>query len=351
MKNFERKRLDNVDFIRAICACGIVLFHYSIHSNIDYAILVRFANGSYGDLFVTVFFILSGAMLYFNNDKKVSKRLFFWKRFKSIFPMFYLVFFLAFFYKLVFYKTIYYNGLVQLWTIILTVFGVDGYFLYIVPNFYILGEWFLGAIIILYLIYPFLLWVIKNKFTMFVLLISVFFIPIMFNDFFKIDEFRNLFSCIFSFVVGIFFIQNKRLLDNKGFFLSALLMFSALLFTPIHINSYYTVHLSGGLLFIILWNVGKIVVQNDNIRICIHYLSKWSYAIFLLHHVIIGAMLSIIRPISIWEYYIEFICIFAEIIILSALIYRMNKIILKSNCIISLDDYMNKKYNIDEERL
>ena len=85
------KRVFELDFARCICALIIIAFHYACHTENEKKLLFTLPYGrSYGDLAVTVFFILSGAALYcaYPNIKSIKQFLF--KRWKSIFPMFYL---------------------------------------------------------------------------------------------------------------------------------------------------------------------------------------------------------------------------------------------------------------------
>ena len=57
--------------------------------------------------------------------------------------------------------------------ILLSLFGVDGYFSYKIPNYYQVGEWFLGAIVMLHAVYPLLSFAVnKNKFAMPLLLLG-----------------------------------------------------------------------------------------------------------------------------------------------------------------------------------
>lgn len=37
---------------------------------------------------------------------------------------------------------------------LLSLLGMDGYFQYRGPNYYLIGEWFFGAIVFLYILYP-----------------------------------------------------------------------------------------------------------------------------------------------------------------------------------------------------
>lgn len=91
--NNHINRIYSFDFIRAVCALGIVVFHYSCQIGDKlYRPLFSFANGGWGEVFVGAFFLLSGAMLYYNHSEIKNLKAFYFKRFKSIFPMFYIAF-------------------------------------------------------------------------------------------------------------------------------------------------------------------------------------------------------------------------------------------------------------------
>ena len=62
----RRERIVGCDFIRAIAALGIIIFHFYCHSQNTFKPLLYHANGDFGLVFVTIFFILSGAMCYYN---------------------------------------------------------------------------------------------------------------------------------------------------------------------------------------------------------------------------------------------------------------------------------------------
>ena len=67
MNNYEKtKRIFSVDLIRAICPFGILLYHYSCQYKNGPQPFSTYANGSWGYVFVTVFFMLSGVSLYHN---------------------------------------------------------------------------------------------------------------------------------------------------------------------------------------------------------------------------------------------------------------------------------------------
>lgn len=81
-----KKKLHNIDFIRSVAAIGIICFHYACGTASEYKFMLTFANGIWGDIFVIIFFVLSGGLLYLNNEVILSPKEFYYKRFKAIFP-------------------------------------------------------------------------------------------------------------------------------------------------------------------------------------------------------------------------------------------------------------------------
>lgn len=86
------KRKIEIDFIRCVCAIGIIVYHFYCHSNCSEKIFYSFANGLWGDVIVSVFFMISGAVLFLNNSEVKDWLGFYKKRWKSIFPDFYIIY-------------------------------------------------------------------------------------------------------------------------------------------------------------------------------------------------------------------------------------------------------------------
>ena len=158
--NTEREKVEELDYIRTICAIGKILHHVSCYVSPDAPkLFYTYANGWFGALFVNIFFIISGGVLY-HNYKEIGKlTVFYYKRWKSIFPMFYITFLFFFIRNVVISNSFFYNG--KPWRLLLSIFGLDGYFAYRFPGYYIVGEWFLGAIVFLYILYPIFLKLIQ----------------------------------------------------------------------------------------------------------------------------------------------------------------------------------------------
>ena len=151
MKN---ERILGIEFTRALCAIGIIIYHYFGLSAGTFKFLYTTANDDWGNMFVTTFFCISGAVLYYNYPKVNSYKTFYFKRWKSIFPAFYLAYLLFYAFTSFQQHNLFYAG--NPIKFIFTILGLDGFFLYRIGTYYQVGEWFLGAIILLYVLYPFL---------------------------------------------------------------------------------------------------------------------------------------------------------------------------------------------------
>ena len=204
-----KERIESFDFIRAICAWIIVVYHFAdicitTPQFTNFPFFYTYANGRWGETtVVTIFFMISGASLYYNHPVihlRDAKK-FFWTRFKGIFPMFYMLWLFLYYKQVCGVKHLFYNGNPKY--LLLTLFGMDGYMSYrYTPNYYFIGEWFLGALILLYLCYPLLTWCMEHAKILTTLVLLGGFASLYFTDFFMISKERNLITCLLAFWLG-----------------------------------------------------------------------------------------------------------------------------------------------------
>lgn len=191
----NKKKLSEIIIARACCSIGIIIFHYFYHSKGNFKLLYKTANSNWGFLFVTCFFCISGSVLYYNYPCVNSIKNFYYKRWKSIFPGYYICF-IYFFIKNVFkYHKFFYNGH---WVrLIFTIFGMDGYLGYRFKTYYLIGEWFLGSIIIIYFLYPLLSYLV-HKNILIIHFIAISFYPILdLKKYFIISASNNIILLVF----------------------------------------------------------------------------------------------------------------------------------------------------------
>ena len=291
----KKERLFYLDFIRAIAVIIILLTHYNARFTEWYmlpampekAILGLYPFNLYiGDLGVSLFFIISGAALMYVYQKKCSIKEFYTKRFLSIYPMFWIAYFVAFLYLFCQLKHIV-NPDVPKINILLTIFGMDGYLSGVFPNFYILGEWFLGCIILLYLIFPLLRKLLTTYPKTFCIGIVLLYIPFTFYNIVPMfPSSKILFVRFPEFVFGMLFvlyIKRSRIWMAAA---GILILILNTIFKPELPVSFQTTYI-GISVFLILVLISYLADTAILQSIC-KSISKYSYAIFLTHHIILS---------------------------------------------------------------
>ena len=121
----NKQKIASIIFVRAICSLGIIIFHYFCYAKGKYRLFLLTANSTIGLMLVTTFFCISGTVLYYNYHKIYSFKKYYYKRWKSILPSYYICNF--YFYisiSLITGKLIYKGPFIKLF---FNLIGVDGY--------------------------------------------------------------------------------------------------------------------------------------------------------------------------------------------------------------------------------
>ena len=160
-----KPRVFYLDLIRALAALLIVLAHFNHHLDERGGgyVLTREPFGiSVGALGVSLFLIISGAALTLTYRRPIDLKKFYRKRFLNIYPMFWTAWVLATLYLTLISERAAPNvGPAR--TFIFTLLGIDGLALnFHFRTMYLLGEWFIGFIILYYVVFPLILWAIDR---------------------------------------------------------------------------------------------------------------------------------------------------------------------------------------------
>ena len=158
-----KKKVLEIDFIKTISTLGIISFHFACYIKSENKFFFRSRGTTYGFLFVNIFWIISGVLHYYNNSEIKSLKIFYFKKFKALAPSFYILYTYKYF-KNVFVQGKFFFSPVSPFNLIYSFFLIDGYMLHFgIKTIYLLiGEWFLGALVIIYLLYPIILYGFKN---------------------------------------------------------------------------------------------------------------------------------------------------------------------------------------------
>lgn len=295
-----KEKIKSFELIKSLCAIGIVIYHFSCHyTNNNFRPLLTFANGNWGQVFVSIFFMISGALLYYNYKDSFQIKNFYKKRWLSIFPSFYLAYIIFEILNMVIKKNIFYRG--NLLPYIFTLLGVDGYFNSNFTTYYILGEWFLGMIIFLYLLFPLIRYLFKkNHIVIFIITLILYFICLNIPIINPIPH-QSIISCSFSFIVGMLIIKYKSKVLNLYSLLISLIVSLIILFIRIPIEPDLCMLIFSLSLLIFMMNIGKEIMKIKIFDLIFTKLNLISYEIFLLHHIIIVKLLDIFYPSSLLQ--------------------------------------------------
>jgi len=290
----RRERVEGIVFSRAFCTLGMVAFHFSCHSAYKWFVFNKSANADLGVVYVSCFFAISGAVLYHNYPANTHLKSFFYKRWKSMYPAFYLTFFF-FFTRNVFGKRKFWYKPVPQNSLILTFLGVDGFLMYKYPNYYVVGEWFFGAIVLLYLLYPVILFVMNKVSFLPVLLLAVGTWWVQETSFFVIAQNRNLITCALSFAFGMLCMKYKNFfLKNKICGLVALAI-NLFLYWKSLTPSILLFQLQGLSLFIVSVQIGEYLMKTP-LKPFFTEISSISLGIFMSHHPFIYSVRAVYNP-------------------------------------------------------
>lgn len=166
----KKQRIYYLDLIKIIAAAAVFICHFTRNLEINQVgytlkILPDYVFNVYlGSFGVSLFFIISGAALMYVYDEELELFSYYKKRFMGIYPMFWIAFLAAFSISL--FRTRSISPDVPKWKVIYSILGIDGNALWWGNNYYQIGEWFLGVIICLYIIFPLLRWCMKKSLVM-----------------------------------------------------------------------------------------------------------------------------------------------------------------------------------------
>lgn len=214
----KKKPIVSFNIIRAVAAISIFLYHAYWNMGCDYAYLNPIIGQS--SFFMTLFFILSGFVLYYNYEdedllNKENLGRYYVKRITSIYPLYFLVWIV--FYFLQWKSNTVSRDFFTLPYQYLLIQNITEY-----PYLMNSGTWFLSCMMICYLISPFLIkafHMIENKKnvwrSIFIIVILLAFMPLLYYLYGGgVEIYHNAFGRIFEFSLGILLCRLAEIRPN-----------------------------------------------------------------------------------------------------------------------------------------
>ena len=230
MEKAAKKRIYCFDLLKIISILIVFMHHimmdlYIVHPMHDLKILETLIirpNMNLGMIACGLFVLISGATLALSGREE-EPIAFYKKRLIRVLIPFYIAYIMYFIIRVLTYNTIFIYGGVPKWRFIFTIMGMDEYLSANGIRTFTLGigEWFLGCIILCYLVYPFLFKAHKkNRYLTFILM-TIWFLFINFNYSkfnFVIPSHMNFLSQVYNFNLGIVLIDKEVLVKLKKYF-------------------------------------------------------------------------------------------------------------------------------------
>lgn len=283
----EKNRIRQLDLIRMVSTWGIFTFHFFVNRSSLFG-AVGTHGGYTGGVFVAVFFVLSGYCLMLTNGE--IRPNYFVKRALTIYHAFWIAYLFYYMQRVFYTGSFFWDPSAENISIVESIVGIDGLLaIHGFKNYYLVGEWFLGAILLLYFLYPFLLKLIKKSKLTFVIIIYGLFVVAMLiykinPNYFKVGADYNLLTCMCCFGTGML-LKHVLELYNKYFwiFVSAIVILAGL-FAP---NGTICNICLGIGIFLLIYFISKPLLKSDEIYKIVRFFSDISFPFFLIHHMMI----------------------------------------------------------------
>lgn len=297
------KRLVEFDLIRCVAILCVMIYHFRSGEVGIFPESWNFTGFTLGSLGVSVFFILSGAAIRYSDEGRYSLGRFVRSRFLSLFPIFWAAFFVAHCaYFLWFGGWGPFSG-IPLWKIVYSIFALDGWLGgFTGPNYCVVGEWFLGCILIVYLLYPAIRRLVDWKPVWVLAIYLALVVALSWKYCLVVPPFNNPFFRGFEFACGVAFSRWIVLAKpecRKMLFLivciAALGFLAAGMYASGHprpATAFVTIFSLGIVAFLLLWFLGSLL-KGEHAKAVLAVCSRYSFAAFLCHHVIAGILLSV----------------------------------------------------------
>jgi len=290
-----KKRDLSLDVMRIVAIFMIVVFHFASVWGVSNSIFLFYANGTWGSLGTSLFLILSGYLLRKRYTSIDSVKSFYFKRWLSIYPSFYIAFAVAFLINVIRIKKVFYQG--PAYTLIYSLFGIDNYLNWFdISTYAIVGEWFSTVIVVLYILFPFLNKVMSRfKWTASVIF-TIFYIIYIYYGLFPKHAEISFVSCGFIFWVGMLLAEYEKSIRKHYYTGIITLLFSAFFLAfniTLNIPEIFKTHLLSILIYVSFLTLLKNLSGEGKAGKIISYFSEISYAVYLVHHYIINNISSL----------------------------------------------------------
>ncbi len=336
-----------MDVLRLLAMAGIVYYHMvvalylkGIRQLESVSVLYENSNMHIAKVCVGLFFMMSGAGLMLSSKERsdFSLKEYYKSRFIKILIPFYVVYAL---YLVTFIaltgetlSSIYQRKVYPV-CFIFTILGMDSYLSsYGVPTYALgIGEWFLGALVMMYIIFPFLRWaLLKNKWITLGVSVAYYIVILLTYPYMSYAAtnpgFVNFTVKVFDFFMGMFLVTVLERIPKRSFMAVCGCIMLFFVFWPnrLPIDDSLMILIQIVSIFLIFNGLEGLFSKVPKVMKAVALLCSYTYVFFLVHHVIIDYMtLQVVgRPYS----NIDILKLFlAEFVVISTVTFVIKNLI------------------------
>lgn len=285
-----------LDVLRILAILMVFHLHFTVALDHPYGVFFGFANGNWGNVGTSLFFLISGNCLARNYGEKLNIGQFYKKRWLAIYPMFYVCYLLVLFGHTVILRNHIWEG-VEPWRVIFTVLGIDKYLEFMdIRSGALVGEWYTAVIVGVYLLFPLLQFLYrKSKMAGTAIVLILYVLNIIFNRG-SVPNDAHLITGICMFWFGMLsFCFEKKLEKMPWYTLSGVFAVSLiLLLLPLPGPDLIYKNLLAVGIFLLFMGTGHFFKKDNAV---LRFLCKIEYAVYLCHHTVILVLLSFYNKI------------------------------------------------------
>lgn len=305
----KRKRWDSVDVLRICSLLLIFLYHFMVEIEAGDWFYLSAVGISYENqnlhmakVGVTLFFMISGFGLMHSNRQNFDGKTYWKKRFIRILIPYYVVFGLVFLGRKIMTSGSVWEESIPIWHFLFTLLGLDGYLKEFGVSTYHLGvgEWFIGCLILMYLVFPLLRKALLKKADLTIFLAAVIYLIYVFFYRGIVPSHYAFVIKLYEFFLGMYLAVRLEKTSEKQALIFGVLAL-VLLFLPwtLPLKSDYRNTIFCLLVFLFVFHMENTrVLKNICKNKMVGKLSQYSYEIFLVHHWVIILMNRILKPDS-----------------------------------------------------
>ncbi|MCF0131629.1 MAG: acyltransferase [Pseudobutyrivibrio sp.] len=328
MKN---KRIYSLDCMRVVAFFCIIIYHFFVHLNIngsyaprDYYIITGSTNMHMATMAVGVFFMLSGFGLMLSTKDKFDLKGYYYSRVTKILLPFWITYAYVFVCRAVACKG-WPLGFVSKKTFIFTLFGMDEWISMLgMPTTTLgIGEWFLGNLMVLYLIFPLLRCALLKhpKITCFIAFVVYAGLSVNYYLMYTIEVHMNPILKGFEFFLGMCLALTYERINKKiGYVCLAGIIFCRVSTIDIIIPMGFKITIVSLMVFLLFLSLSDVFEKHKKVNGVVKFIAGYTYDIYLVHHVIIVMNADKYMGIYLETYQVMFIALIDAVEILIAVI-------------------------------